>query len=166
MHSTFSTYFNLNKTKCLSNASHTLMVMENLMLFKDIWEGVSNVFTMRHRLNCCCHKSWLFEKTYACDEANLWRFSGVLFSGWNTRQGFSVDFVLDTDHKPALFLCRDEYTFKGKLLVQSEESVSWGMVENPCCDILWMCLVFWFWICWWVIWAVILQRFYDYCKIL
>lgn len=106
------------------SASHTLMVMENLMLFKDIWEGISNVFTMRHRLNCCCHKSWLFKKTYACDEANHWRFSGVLFSGWNTRQGFSVDFV----HKPALFLCRDEYTFKGKLLVQSEESVSWGMV--------------------------------------
>lgn len=110
------------------SASHTLMVMENLMLFKDIWEGISNVFTMRHRLNCCCHKSWLFKKTYACDEANHWRFSGVLFSGWNTRQGFSVDFVLDTDHKPSLFLCRDEYIFKGKLLVQSEESVSWGMV--------------------------------------
>lgn len=159
MHSTFSTYFNLNKTKCLSNASHTLMVMENLMLFKDIWEGISNVFTMRHRLNCCCHKSWLFEKTYACDEANHWRFSGVLFS---------VDFVLDTDHKPALFLCRDEYTFKGKLLVQSEESVSWGMVRPKTPAVIFFgCVLFsGLWICWWVIWAGILQRFHDYCKIL
>lgn len=55
-------------------------------------------------------------------------FLGFCFQAENTRQGFPVDFVLDTDHKPALFLCRDEYTFKGKLLAQSEESVSWGMV--------------------------------------